>query len=52
MVNATLSADDQAMGRLTPEDVSVRSVKCVQMNLIGSVVRIFVQGTFAFSRPT
>lgn len=22
MVNATLSADDQAMGRLTPEDVS------------------------------
>lgn len=24
MVNATLSTDDQAMGRLTPEDVSIR----------------------------
>jgi hypothetical protein len=27
MVNATLSADAQAMGRLTPEDVSAKYVK-------------------------
>lgn len=26
MINATLSTDDQAMGRLTPDDVSVQSI--------------------------
>ena len=28
MINATLSADDQAMGRLTPQDVSLEISSC------------------------
>jgi hypothetical protein len=32
MVNATLSADDQAMGRLTPEDVSFNSARVLEWN--------------------